>query len=209
MLSELFTNPLMFFLYLLGLIVAVTIHEFSHAYVADYLGDPTARLKGRLTLNPLAHLDPLGTIMILIARFGWGKPVPVDPYNFRNPKTDSALVSLAGPISNLILALLLSLVIKSPLNPLFPLLPLILIPIIILNVTLAFFNLLPISPLDGFSIVEGVLPDDLARSWHSFQSLGMILLIFLFLMPGSLLSGIIYPPINFVLKLLLPNNLAM
>lgn len=199
MISRLFTNPIEFLYFVIGILVAITVHEFSHAFVANELGDPTARLKGRLSLNPLAHLDPIGTLMLLFAGFGWGKPVPVDPYNFRNPKTDSALVSLAGPISNLILAFMLS-----PLISLIPPLSLIVIPIIILNVTLAFFNLLPISPLDGFSIVEGVLPDDLARTWHSFQSLGMILLIFLFLMPGSLLSGIIYPPINFVLKLLLP-----
>ena len=206
MLSELFSNPISLLLYLLGLVVAVTIHEFSHAFVADYLGDPTARLKGRVTLNPLAHLDPIGTLMILVAHFGWGKPVPVDPYNFREPKKDSALTSLAGPISNLILAFLLSLILKSPLLSLSPLIPLILIPIIIVNVSLAFFNLLPISPLDGFAIVEGILPDDLARTWHSLKSIGMFLLLFLVIMPGSsALSSIINPPINFVLKLLLPS----
>lgn len=201
MLSELFTNPLMFFLYLIALIVAVTIHEFSHAFVADYLGDPTPRLKGRVTLNPLAHLDPLGTLMILFARFGWGKPVPVDPYNFREPKKDSALVSLAGPASNLILAFLLSLIIKLPLSPIFAYL---IMPILIINVTLAFFNLLPIHPLDGFTIVEGILPDDLARLWSSFRSIGLFLLVFL-VISGSLID-IIAPPINFILKLLLPLN---
>lgn len=201
MLSELFTNPLMFFLYLIALIVAVTIHEFSHAFVADYLGDPTPRLKGRVTLNPLAHLDPLGTLMILFARFGWGKPVPVDPYNFREPKKDSALVSLAGPASNLILAFLLSLIIKLPLSPIFAYL---IMPILIINVTLAFFNLLPIHPLDGFTIVEGILPDGLARLWSSFRSIGLFLLVFL-VISGSLID-IIAPPINFILKLLLPLN---
>lgn len=201
MLSELFTNPLMFFLYLIALIVAVTIHEFSHAFVADYLGDPTPRLKGRVTLNPLAHLDSLGTLMILFARFGWGKPVPVDPYNFREPKKDSALVSLAGPASNLILAFLLSLIIKLPLSPIFAYL---IMPILIINVTLAFFNLLPIHPLDGFTIVEGILPDDLARLWSSFRSIGLFLLVFL-VISGSLID-IIAPPINFILKLLLPLN---
>lgn len=199
MLSNLL-NPLS----IIGLLVAITIHEFSHAYVANELGDPTARLKGRMTLNPLAHLDPIGTLMLLFAGFGWGKPVPVDPYNLREPRKDSALISLAGPISNLILAFLLSLILKSPLYLLSPLIPLILIPVIILNVSLAFFNLLPIFPLDGFGIVEGVLPEDLARTWHSFQSLGTILILFLLIMPSSPLSAIISPPINFVLKLLIP-----
>ncbi len=91
-----------------SLLIAVTIHEFSHAFVADRLGDPTARSYGRLTLNPLAHLDPLGTIMLFIAHFGWGKPVPIDPYNFKYPRRDEILVSFAGPLSNFILALVFS-----------------------------------------------------------------------------------------------------
>lgn len=190
---------------IIGLLVAITIHEFSHAFIANELGDPTARLKGRMTLNPLAHLDPIGTLMLLFVGFGWGKPVPVDPYNLREPKKDSALISLAGPISNLILAFFLSLILKSPLISLFPPISLIIIPIIILNVSLAFFNLIPVFPLDGFSIVEGILPDEIARTWHSFQSFGMILLLFI-LLSGSVLTSIISPPINFVLKILLPLN---
>lgn len=206
MLTQLFTNPLMFLVYILSLVTAITIHEFSHAFIADRLGDPTARLKGRLTLNPLAHLDPIGTIMLFVARVGWGKPVPVDPFNFREPKKDSALVSLAGPVSNLLLALALSLIIHF-----FPAsyLSAVLIVVIIMNVSLAFFNLIPISPLDGFSIVEGILPEDLAAPWHSFQSFGIIILIFLLVMPGPGISGIISPPVNFVLKLLLPPQMGI
>ena len=94
----------------IGLLIAVTIHEFSHALTADRLGDPTPRAMGRLTLNPLAHLDPLGTLMIFIAHFGWGKPVPIDPYNFKNPRRDEILVSLAGPTSNFIFMIAISLI---------------------------------------------------------------------------------------------------
>src|SRR3972149_2555477 len=104
MLGQLFNNPLAFVFWALALILAITIHEFAHALAADRLGDPTPRLMGRLTLNPLAPLDPLGTLMLLIARFGWGKPVQFDPFNLRHPRRDSALISLAGPASNLIMA---------------------------------------------------------------------------------------------------------
>ncbi|MBU3935605.1 site-2 protease family protein, partial [Patescibacteria group bacterium] len=99
------TNPFL----ILGLIIAITIHEFSHAFTADQLGDPTPRSLGRLSLNPLVHLDPLGTLMLFIAHFGWGKPIPIDPYNFKNPKRDELLVALSGPASNLILAFFLKL----------------------------------------------------------------------------------------------------
>jgi len=100
-----FSNPLLLILWLAALIIAVTIHEFAHAFAADRLGDPTPKLMGRLTLNPLAHLDVLGTLMLLIARFGWGKPVQFDPFNLRHPRRDSAIISLSGPVANFLLAL--------------------------------------------------------------------------------------------------------
>src|SRR3990167_10883511 len=108
-----FSNPLLLILWLAALIIAVTIHEFAHAFAADRLGDPTPKLMGRLTLNPLAHLDVLGTLMLLIARFGWGKPVQIDPFNLQNPRRDSALIALAGPLSNLLLAVVLSLILRT------------------------------------------------------------------------------------------------
>ena len=111
MLSYLFTNPLSFLIFLAALFLAISIHEAAHAWAADRLGDPTARFSGRLTLNPFAHLDPLGTLMLFLFGFGWGKPVPVDYYNLRQPRRDAALISLAGPLSNLILAIFIS---KSP-----------------------------------------------------------------------------------------------
>src|SRR3972149_935093 len=98
---------------LVALIVAITIHEFSHALAAERLGDPTPRLQGRLTLNPLKHLDPIGTILLILVRFGWGKPVQFDPFNLRHPRRDSAIISIAGPVSNAIVAILASLLIQA------------------------------------------------------------------------------------------------
>ena len=99
-------------IFIFSLVVAITIHEFSHAFAAEKLGDPTARLSGRLSLNPLAHLDPMGTLALFLVGFGWGKPVPIDEYNLRYPRRDAAIISLAGPGSNLLLAIILSLLIK-------------------------------------------------------------------------------------------------
>lgn len=209
MFGELTTNPLGFLFWVIALIVAITIHEFAHAWAAERLGDPTPRLMGRLTLNPLVHLDPLGTIMLLVARFGWGKPVQFDPFNLRHPRRDSAIISLAGPASNLILATICSLVIRIIVSS--SLLNYWIIGfldnLIILNVVLAVFNLVPIHPLDGFKIVGGILSEEYARQWAELERYGMIFLIFLILPIGggaSPISKIISPVINFFLTLLLP-----
>ncbi len=213
MLGDLFNNPVSFVFWLVALVVAITIHEFSHALAAEHLGDPTPRLQGRLTLNPLAHLDPIGTIMLLLARFGWGKPVVFDPFNLRHPRRDAAIISLAGPISNILLAtacaVLLRLVFTYhlPLITIGPILVGLLEPIIVLNVVLAVFNLIPIHPLDGFKIVEGILPEEGAREWHQLEGYGMIFLIFLIFPifgPVSPIRRIISPIINFILSILLP-----
>lgn len=208
MLGDLFNNPFAFFSWLIALIVAITIHEFSHAYAADRLGDPTPRVQGRLTLNPLAHLDPLGTLMLLIARFGWGKPVVFDPFNLRHPRRDAAIISIAGPVSNILLATILSLILRAGLTTDFAMLFYIFLqPVIVLNVFLAVFNLVPIHPLDGFKIVEGILPPDYARQWHELESYGMIfLLLMVFPLFGGAapISRLIMPPIRFILSLLLP-----
>jgi Zn-dependent protease len=221
MIDQLFNNPLAFLFWLIALIVAITVHEFSHAFAADRLGDPTPRLQGRLTLNPLAHLDPLGTILLLVARFGWGKPVVFDPYNLRYPKRDSAIISIAGPISNLLTASIAALIIRglffahlsllsnSVLGVIYYFVIALLQPIIILNVMLAIFNLVPIHPLDGFKIVEGLLPDDYARQWHELQPYGFIFLLFLaFPILGNVapISRIISPIINFLVGILLPGS---
>ncbi|MFZ5366587.1 MAG: site-2 protease family protein [Patescibacteria group bacterium] len=218
MLDTLFTNPLSFLIWLVALLVAITIHEFSHAWTADRLGDPTARLMGRLTLNPLAHLDPFGTLALLLFRFGWGKPVPFDPFNLRNPRRDAALISLAGPASNLILATLLSLLLRflsifnfpaSPAGGSFLIFNLFIEPIIALNVMLGVFNLLPVHPLDGGKILIGFLPQKQAEEWDQILSQYSLLIILFLLFPFfgfSLVSLIVSPIINFILWLLLPGT---
>lgn len=202
MINLLFESPLAFLIVAFGLLLAIAIHEFSHALVADRLGDPTARLLGRVTLNPLAHLDPLGTVLILFVGFGWGKPVPFDPFNLQNPRRDSALISLAGPASNILLALVLSVLYK--IVP--PDFSIILRLMIQTNLMLALFNLIPIHPLDGFKIVAGFLPSDKADQWDSLSSYGIyfLMLILLPLTPnGSLVSLFLSPALDFILRILI------
>jgi len=203
MIAELFSNPISFLLWLIALLTALTVHEFSHAAMADYLGDPTARLEGRKTLNPLAHLDPIGTLMLLFFRVGWGKPVPFDPYNLRHHRRDAALISLAGPAANLVLATLLSLPLR--------LLPILnfLLPIIILNVALGVFNLFPLHPLDGAKVLLGLLNDRQAYKLESFyHQFGLpLLLLLLFPFFGfSPLIAIIEQIINLILRILIPTQ---
>jgi len=188
----------------LALIVAITIHEFSHALAADKLGDPTPRSMGRLTLNPLKHLDPIGTLALIFLGFGWGKPVPIDPYNLQHPKRDEAIISLAGPVSNLILALIISLIVRFlPLNNISILFLSILVQ---MNVILAIFNLLPLPPLDGSKIFLALLPQDKSVQWQeAFEKYGFILIIVLLFLPiggSNIISLIISPIIQTVLRFL-------
>jgi len=215
MLAELFTNPFGFLIWIIALLVAITVHEFAHAWSAERLGDPTARLAGRITLNPLAHLDLLGTIMLIVARIGWGKPVPVDPFNFRHPRRDMAITSFAGPAADLLLAAVLALIIKvAPffLGPAASLIEIFLQPIITLAVILAIFNLLPVHPLDGSAVIVGLLPQHLAEDYERFShQYGLFILIFLIFpfFGAPLISKIIFPIINFILSLLLPGTLLV
>lgn len=201
-------DPLTFIILILSLLPAITIHEFSHAFVADRLGDPTARIEGRLTLNPLSHLDPLGTIMLFLVFFGWGKPVPVDPFNLRNPRRDYALISLAGPASNILLAVVLAIIMRLTFfSPFLNVLTIaILKPFITISLALAVFNLVPIYPLDGFKIVQGFLPENLALEWETLKEYGLMLLILiLFPLPGgSLVGKFLMPVLNFAINILIP-----
>jgi len=212
-------NPLDFIFGLVALLLAIDVHEFSHALAAEHLGDPTPRLQGRLTLNPLAHLDPVGTILLILVHFGWGKPVQFDPYNLRNPRRDGAIISLAGPVSNILFAVLCALLVQ---GLSFARLPLLQAPVagvilysfvgllqqlIVFNVVLAIFNLVPIHPLDGFKVVEGILPEQQAHEWHELERYGIIFLIFLlFPIFGGVapIQRVISPIINGILSVLLP-----
>ena len=184
-----------FILPFFGLILAITIHEFAHALVADRLGDPTPRAAGRLTLNPLSHLDPLGTIMIFIAHFGWGKPVPIDPYNFSSPRRDEILVALAGPASNIFFGIVLGIFyqITGIYHPVIQI-------IAVTNFYLAFFNLLPLPPLDCSKVFLNLLPIETAQKWQeAFDRYGYFLIIILLFLPfagSSLISFLVSPPVN-------------
>ncbi|OGM31614.1 hypothetical protein A2803_00430 [Candidatus Woesebacteria bacterium RIFCSPHIGHO2_01_FULL_44_21] len=211
MLGFLFTDPLQFLIWAAALVSAVTVHEFAHAWTAVRLGDPTPKLQGRLTLNPLAHLDPLGTLMLLLVRFGWGKPVVFDPYNLKNPRRDAAVISLAGPAANLLLASILSVLLRIATSPfsaqylLAGLIP----PFIMLNVVLAIFNLIPVHPLDGGKILVGLLPHRDATKVDLFMSKYGIFILILLVFPifgTSFVFSIISPVINFLLKIYIPGT---
>lgn len=193
-------DPAAFFLLVaivgLSLLIAITVHEFSHAMMANRLGDPTAKRLGRLSLNPIRHLDPLGTLMLFLVGFGWGKPVPINPNYFRmNPRRGMAISALAGPLSNFALAALLGVLVRvgvvdwhSPWSWLFQ--PFasweagwvaadIIGYVILLNLILGVFNLIPIPPLDGFNIAVGILPRRQAEAVARLQQYGPLLLLLL------------------------------
>ncbi len=148
------------------ILLALTLHEYAHGYVAYRFGDPTAKLMGRLTLNPLAHLDPFGTLMIFLVRFGWAKPVPVDPRYLRNPKRDMMWIAAAGPGMNMLLALISGLLLRAMISmgmrgqsmSIADILFMMVYLSVYINLALAVFNILPIPPLDGSRILAGILP---------------------------------------------------
>lgn len=208
-------------IYLLVLLFSVVVHEVSHGKVADELGDPTARLSGRLTLNPIPHIDLFGSIivpiMLLLSGTGffiaWAKPVPIDPYNLKDPRKDSALISLAGPGANFILAIISSILLYA-LNyfyrPILFIIGPVLIIIIQVNLVLGLFNFIPIHPMDGFKIVGGILPEEKAQEWFELQRYGMwfILLMIIPLFGGSsMISYILNPIISLLSKILIPGSL--
>lgn len=171
-------------LIVLASLLCITVHETCHGLVAWWLGDPTAKRAGRLTLNPLRHIDILGLLMMAVARFGWAKPVPVNMYNFKNPKTGMALTALAGPVSNVLLAWV-ALLVRSVLlvvlyrngNELTAWLVTFTEYVTILSAGLAVFNIIPISPLDGSKILFAFLPDESYRQLMRYERYGMVLLM--------------------------------
>lgn len=214
LLDQLQINPLVALINLaaftVALVVGITVHEFSHAWAAARLGDRTAQRQGRLTLNPMAHLDPVGTLLIFIAGFGWGKPTPVTPSNIRiGEKAGMAVVALAGPISNIIVATLAAMPFRlGALSlPSSGIDAQMLQALVLWNVVLAVFNLLPIAPLDGFKVALGVLPRALAVPFARTERFGMIILLMVVLADAVLnvgiLSRVLFPAIRFTVGALL------
>jgi len=191
------------------ILLALTFHEYAHAYVAHRYGDDTAQKSGRLTLNPLRHLDPLGTIMIFLVQFGWAKPVPVNPYNLRNPKKDMLWISAAGPLSNMLLALVSGLLFRlfsdsamiAERNSLTGLLVIVVFLSLKINLALAIFNILPIAPLDGSKILYGILPPGFGKMIFAFERYGPYILLGLIILGRvtgvSILGGLIWPFVDF------------
>ncbi len=160
---------------------AITFHEFCHGYAADLLGDPTPARMGRLTLNPLAHLDPIGALMLLVFRFGWAKPVPIDPRFFRRPGRDMAIVSLAGSVGNLITAVACGVVVRLLPGPFIsiPALGRFVVLMILINLGLGVFNLVPIPPLDGSKLLSLFLPPSWLRGFFWLERYGIFILMIL------------------------------
>ncbi len=185
------------------LIIAITVHEFAHAYVADQLGDPLPRSQGRVTLDPRAHLDPIGSLMMVFVGFGWGRPVLTNPYNYRmSIRSGMAIVAVAGPLSNLLLAMIAAIPFRlhwlSPIVYATDFLPSFngfLWTFIALNIGLMLFNMIPIAPLDGFKVALGVLPDEWANKLASLEQYGPLLLMVL-LIGGRGILGLLFGPLQ-------------
>ena len=202
-------------------IYSVVLHEIAHGYVAEKLGDPTARIQGRLTLNPLSHIDITGTVILPIILyfmfhiiFGWAKPVPFDPFNLKNPRKDSALISLAGPLTNVTIAIFFSIILRLLIGLNFEINQNIIFILqfgVSINIILGVFNLIPIHPLDGFKVVSGLLSEKQANEWYQLERFGIIfLLAFLFLPVGgsNMLNLVLGPVIRFIIGILLPESMS-
>jgi Zn-dependent protease len=197
---------------IIAALLGMTIHEFAHCYVADRMGDPTARRLGRLTLNPFVHIHWLGFLMFVVAGFGILGTAPVNPHLMRNPRWGTLAAVAAGPVSNLLLAIVFAIIYRLlPPSVLFNvgIIQIVLFQIIIMNVFLFLFNLIPLSPLDGYKIVLSLLPPDLAYWWQRHEQttqyifFGLILLSFVPIAGISILGQLIVPPARFLLGILI------
>jgi Zn-dependent protease len=210
-----------------GLITGIAFHEFCHAFTADKLGDGTARLLGRVSLNPLRHLDPLGTALMMLVGFGWGKPVPVNPARLRHgPETGRAIVAAAGPVSNFVFAVVAALPFQFGLVEwnisanirswgLEEYVSLYLGAVVIFNVLLGVFNLIPVPPLDGFAVFIGILPRDLSRPIAQLEQYGPAVLMLLIALPYltdgqvSILRSVMVPVVNAVVDVIAGQDSAV
>ena len=200
-------DPIGFVGFVIAILLGITVHEFMHAYAATRLGDDTARLMGRLSLNPMAHLDPFGTLLIVLAGFGYGKPVPFNESRLRTALGVSA-VALAGPFANLVLAFVCALPLRfGGVDPLGGTYTDILGQIVLWNCVLAVFNLIPIPPLDGANVVYGLLPPQQKYTWRSYQQYGPILLLLLLFFGARILSSVVFGPALFLARLFVGGTL--
>jgi len=195
----LFDSPILFIVQAVCLVLSLTVHEFAHAYAAHKLGDDTAKYLGRLSLSPAKHLDPLGTLLLLTLGFGWGKPVPFNPNNLKRPREGGAIISFAGPLSNLILSVFFAILHNLVGNSL-GVISLFFYFMVYYNLLLAFFNLLPFHPLDGFKVVFGSLPRNLALQWMQMEQFGLLILIVLLVTRST--SIILSPLLDISMKIL-------
>jgi len=192
------------------LLFAITVHEYAHARTALSLGDPTAKLAGRITFNPISHMDPFGAICLFLFNFGWAKPVPVNPRYFRNPRMGSLWVSLAGPLANLGVALVMGILIRYFLFP-WDLYLTMLITMLLMNLGLGLFNLLPIPPLDGSHVLESLLPYSALVKYRQIERYAPIVLMSIFFADQFLhlriFSRLLGYPIFYLAHLLAGDNL--
>jgi len=195
LLNLLIQAPLIGLVWIAAIVIALTVHEFAHALVGSWRGDSTAENMGRLTLNPLAHIDIFGFVMLIVIGFGWAKPVPFDPRNLKNPLVDGLLIALAGPAANLILAMIAALTFRGLLaaNVLGfdTMLAIFLVLLVFVDLLLLFFNLIPIYPLDGSKVLLAVLPDSMQNVKIALERYGFFLLIAFMLFFYQIISPII------------------